>query len=730
METLADCWPPDNSGDTAVARDPSPASPGTLRAQEPDCNTPAGSVAAPYSSCGEVLPHLGAHGYGINDTEVLPDPETLHTPPVGPSDGVCKIPEAELPHKYPSGNCVGHDVKVCEPLPTSTPCSTPVTPTDLDGVHTAEVGDADGGSRGQPFIDLRLGEWDPKDLLEIQFSNQPGRALLGQHPIQEVIDLEVRVLQGSPSPFTRALAKLVLEEQREPVLITGLNLVGWLLVLGALGGAEDADLYWTISRGFKVLPKDINKPSTYQRNYHSVKEHWEGFSSSMDDYWQKNVLGAWVHVRGATEDGHLERPWDVNAMGAVPKKCGAIRVITDCSKPDYYSINDYIEHKHIKMSSVWCAAAHVRPGGWMWGVDLEDGYFHITLSPHSWKHLGVRWGKTYLAFLKLCFGLRNAPGVFHKFSGSLVRWAKVLGISPMEYFLDDFWGYHETREGAGEHLNLFLSLLDSLGVKVKWSKVCTPTQVIIYLGIVIDTVNMVLSLDAAKVKKVWRVIEEFCESKSPSVTCARSLAGLLNHVCIVVPACKPWMRALLDLLKGTPKKRDRVLVSDSMRSDFKYIKGVLLELYNARPLANAIGRTSAKMETDACTSWGMGWCCLTNGQCRLQAWSSEQAPWHINVMELYAVLDAVRHLRFKNSALYIQVDNTVTKGWCKKLGASSIQPTLLLRELVEVLLQDNSYMVVTWVDSKTNRRADALSRNDMIDFIAAWAGVDVPYVLV
>ena len=80
--------------------------------------------------------------------------------------------------------------------------------------------------------------------------------------------------------------------------------------------------------------------------------------------------------------------------------------------------------------------------------------------------------------------------------------------------------------------------------------------------------------------------------------------------------------------------------------------------------------------------------------------------------------------------MYIQVDNTVTKGWCKKLGASSIQPTLLLRELVEVLLQDNSYMVVTWVDSKTNRRADALSRNDMTDFIAAWAGVDVPYVLV
>jgi hypothetical protein len=42
------------------------------------------------------------------------------------------------------------------------------------------------------------------------------------------------------------------------------------------------------------------------------------------------------------------------------------------------------------MATVWSAAELVRPGGWMWGVDLEDGYFHITLSPHSWKHLGIK----------------------------------------------------------------------------------------------------------------------------------------------------------------------------------------------------------------------------------------------------------------------------------------------------------------------------------------------------
>ena len=57
-------------------------------------------------------------------------------------------------------------------------------------------------------------------------------------------------------------------------------------------------------------------------------------------------------------------------------------------------------------------------------------------------------------------------------------------------------------------------------------------------------------------------------------------------------------------------------------------------------------------------------------------------------------------------------------------------PTSMLRELALLLLDDNSYMLLSWVDSNSNKRADTLSRDDMTEFTLAWADVGVPWVLV
>ena len=63
----------------------------------------------------------------------------------------------------------------------------------------------------------------------------------------------------------------------------------------------------------------------------------------------------------------------------------------------------------------------VREGGWQWGVDLKHAYFNVPTNPKSWKHSGVKWKGAYMVFLKLSFGLRNAPSCFHRFSGAIKR---------------------------------------------------------------------------------------------------------------------------------------------------------------------------------------------------------------------------------------------------------------------------------------------------------------------
>ena len=74
-------------------------------------------------------------------------------------------------------------------------------------------------------------------------------------------------------------------------------------------------------------------------------------------------------------------------------------------------------------------------------MGLEHGYFHVPTHPECWKHLGIRWGGEYLVFVKMCFGLSNAPACFHRFGGALVRWARKVGVRALIYYLDDFWGY-------------------------------------------------------------------------------------------------------------------------------------------------------------------------------------------------------------------------------------------------------------------------------------------------
>ena len=186
----------------------------------------------------------------------------------------------------------------------------------------------------------------------------------------------------------------------------------------------------------------------------------------------------------------------------------------------------------------------------------------------------------------------------------------------------------------------------------------------------------------------------------------------------------------------------RVVVSKELAGDMRFVRDALLARYNGRSLGAKVGRWHTKMlETDASSGVGYGWCWLQDGTCHKGVWGvdgigvgwhEDGAKWHINVMELYAVVHAMRHIAHKaiNACVHVQVDNTVTKGWLRKCGGTEGVPTTLLRELALILLEANSFLEVVWVASAINKRADALSREDMVAFREAWEEVGMPVVWV
>ena len=127
---------------------------------------------------------------------------------------------------------------------------------------------------------------------------------------------------------------------------------------------------------------------------------------------------------------------------------------------------------------------------------------------------------------------------------------------------------------------------------------------------------------------------------------------------------------------------------------------------------------------------------METGECRMQQWRGEEGEWHINVMEIYAVLDALRFVaaqgKLWNACIKMVGDNTAVCGWLKKLGGNSKAAQWMLREVAYLLVQQNAYVVVTWVSTHDNVRPDALSRGPkyMAVFMKEWAKMGLPLFFV
>ena len=106
----------------------------------------------------------------------------------------------------------------------------------------------------QAYMNMRMEDWCPTELLVREFVEAGGAPteVFAKEAVRCLLKLEQHIM-SKHTAFAHRLCEIAREDAEcDVVLLTKLNLVGWLVVLNALGGAEDADLYWVVSRGFRV----------------------------------------------------------------------------------------------------------------------------------------------------------------------------------------------------------------------------------------------------------------------------------------------------------------------------------------------------------------------------------------------------------------------------------------------------------------------------------------------
>ncbi len=135
---------------------------------------------------------------------------------------------------------------------------------------------------------------------------------------------------------------------------------------------------------------------------------------------------------------------------------------------------------------------------YMMKLDLKDAYYTVAVHPEYRRFLRFVFnGKTF-EFQCLSFGLKSAPRAFTRLMTLTITHIRSLGIRVVIY-LDDLLILHQVPIVLQSIFKKVIDLFEGLGFLINLTK-CSqcPSQQLIFLGTILNTVTMSLSLPTEK----------------------------------------------------------------------------------------------------------------------------------------------------------------------------------------------------------------------------------------
>ena len=162
-------------------------------------------------------------------------------------------------------------------------------------------------------------------------------------------------------------------------------------------------------------------------------------------------------------------------------------------------LNTQIRYEHFKMDTLETAKSLLRKDWFLSSVDLSDAYFTVPVDPAYRKYLRFQFKGTLYEFLAMPQGLTSAPRLFTKILKPVLAQLRGEGCVCMAY-LDDILILADSAKACQQFTNKVLELVQRLGFLVNFEKSeLKPTKSLVYLGYVMNTTTMQLTLPNEKI---------------------------------------------------------------------------------------------------------------------------------------------------------------------------------------------------------------------------------------
>ena len=410
--------------------------------------------------------------------------------------------------------------------------------------------------------------------------------------------------------------------------------------------------------------------------------------------------------------GAIERVTNVRSLGfysrlfLVPKKTGDLRPVIDLS-----TLNRHMVVPHFKMETQGSVRSAIRSQEWAVSIDIRDAYLHVPMHQAVRKYLRFVVNKKVYQFTCLPFGLATSPREFTKLLRPVVSLLRQQGVK-LHVYLDDWLIRADTPEEAQLHSQTIIKVLQFLGWIINFEKSdLTPSQDFQFIGMQFNTRRFTVAPLPKMRIKVQSVLQHWMANPNITARDLHRLLGMLVFMASLVRRGRLRLRpvqwwAATAWCQRTGNWSDRIQVPQWVLSEVAWWSSPAV----LQGLPLAARETEVTLFTDASSS---GWGAQLGSHSTQGQWSASQRLCHINVLEMQAVIYAVRDFLplLRYHVVRLMCDNAVTVAYIKKEGGTRSHT-----------LMQMTIPLLKWCDSKAitlvpvhlpgvrNIQADSLSR--------------------
>jgi hypothetical protein len=298
------------------------------------------------------------------------------------------------------------------------------------------------------------------------------------------------------------------------------------------------------------------------------------------------------------------------------------------------------------------------------------------------------------------------------------------------HYVDDFMLIMHDLAAAKLKLQQLLALFAELGIPISMKKLEGPVTLIVFLGILFDTVAMTIRLDDERLAAIHAELNTWNERVSASREQLQSLIGILSFAAKVVAPGRTFLRRMIDHLKTVPHHIDSATpfpLSSDFQKDLQWWRQFLTQ-WNGISIIPDVDWSPAHtlaIYTDACVDgygalFGSHWfACQWTKQEEEQAARDKRDSMPFK--ELYALAKAAMTWghQWKGRKILFRCDcQPVVDAWRR---GDSNKPAIsnLIRTLLFIAATHDFNMNIIHIPGVKNVYADMLSRGQVERFLAS-----------